>query len=111
MVCLMMKVNKLRHRVQIQSPTRNQNELGEVTEGWATASTVWASVEPLSGRELAKAQQVQADVTHRVIIRYRPGVKQDWRVVHMGRELNITVVRNIEERNEMIELLCIERAG
>jgi len=100
---------KLRHRIAIESPTRSKNEFGEEVEGWSVLAEVRASVEPLSGRELWQAQQVAAQVSHRVQIRYRPGVEPEQRVCHRGRHLEISVVRNIEERNEWLELLCIEK--
>lgn len=45
------------------------NTYGEPEERWQTFGSVWASLEPLSGREFWQAQQTQADVTHRVVVR------------------------------------------
>lgn len=70
-----------RHLVGIQRPVTQVVD-GHELERWVSyADEVWASIEPLSGREFFAAQQVQADVTHRVRIWYLAGVKSDMRVV------------------------------
>ncbi|TGE33172.1 phage head closure protein [Desulfosporosinus sp. Sb-LF] len=42
----------------------------------AFLSGIWASIEPLSGREYYAAQQVNAEITHRIKIRYRAQTNQ-----------------------------------
>jgi SPP1 family predicted phage head-tail adaptor len=103
-------VGKMRHRVTLEAPTPSRNQIGEEVQGWAAVADVWASVEPLSGRELWNAQQVQPDVTHRVRMWHRPDVRADWRLRHRGRVLNVVAVINREELNEALELVCREEA-
>jgi len=50
------RIGKLRHRIALQSITTAKNAFGEDIPTWATYSTVWGSVEPLTGRELFNAQ-------------------------------------------------------
>lgn len=59
----------LNTRVEVQEPAEVPNSFGEPGLEWRTIATVWASVEPLSGRELWQAAQVRPDVTHRVLMR------------------------------------------
>ena len=47
-----MRIGTLRHRVELQEPVENQDGYGEAERTYTTYATVWASVEPLSGREL-----------------------------------------------------------
>jgi head-tail adaptor len=67
---------KLRHRIDIQSVattlTSPYNE--DTTEVWTTDRVDRASVSPLTGRELVEAAQVNADVTHKVTMRYVPNL-------------------------------------
>lgn len=85
------------------------NTVGDSITTWVDVVTTWASVEPLRSDELWKAQQVQANVSHRVKIRYREGITPDMRIVHKGRVLNISQPpRNIEERERRIEIMCKE---
>ena len=99
----------LRRRVTLCQPSPSRNSLGETVPGWAAVFDCWASVEPLSGRELWQAAQVQADVTHRVRIRYHPGIGPTWIVRYQGLQLNILSAINVEERNRQWELLCMEQ--
>lgn len=109
-----MRAGKLRHRVTIQqrtaaSPTNYPS--GEKDASWTTYLTVWASVEPLSGRELFAAQQVTSDVNVRIRMRYRDGVTAKMRVSFNSKIYDIVAVINREERNVELELLCTEGAS
>ena len=42
---------KLRHRVQLQAPFQSQDDSGDIINSWITQYTVWAAIEPLSGKE------------------------------------------------------------
>lgn len=99
----------LRRRVQLCKPAPTTNSLGEAVPGWTVVYTTWASIEPLSGRELWQAVQVQADVTHKVRVRYHSGLDPTWIVKYQGRQFNVMSVLNIEERSRVLELLCMEQ--
>lgn len=104
-----MQAGKLRHRVTIQTQTATQGTFGEPADTWTDVDTVWASVEPLSGREFLDARQMQADVTTRVTIRYLAGVIPSMRVKYGTRTLDILGVVNREERDRTMELMCREK--
>lgn len=101
----------LRKRITIQQPSATQNTRGEEIPSWTTYATVWAQIEPLNGRELLAAQQVQSQVNTKITIRYQSGVTPDMRIQYGSRYFDIQSIMNIEERNRMIEMQCIERAG
>jgi len=105
-----MQIGKLRHKVYLKSNTTSQNDYGEATDSWSTDSTVWAAIEPLRGRELLHAQQISAEVTYKITIRYTSTVTPDDRVVKAddSRIFEIVSVINPEERDEYLELLCKE---
>ena len=77
-------------------------------DSWADTATVWARIEPLSGRERLAAQRIEDTVTHRVTIRYRSGVSARQRIAFGVRVFNIRAVLDVDERNEWLELLCEE---
>jgi SPP1 family predicted phage head-tail adaptor len=104
----LMEAGKLRHRITIQSLTEAKNELAETEETPASVVTLWASVEPLSGRELFLVQQYSSEITHRVRIRYYPGLTPRHQIVFGSRTFNIISIINKEERNIELELLCKE---
>ncbi len=103
-----MQAGKLRHRVELHSATAEQDTYGESIDTYASYATVWASVEPLQGRELEHAQQISAETNHKVIIRYNSSVASEHRVIFGSRTLEITAIINPQERNEYQILMCKE---
>lgn len=53
------------------------------------------------------SQQVQSEVTHKVTIRFRPGVTADMRVIHNGKVFNI-VAPLPDNRGRELVLMCRE---
>lgn len=103
-----MNAGKLRHRVELQEVSGSQDSFGESLRTYATYATVWASVEPLQGRELELAQQVSAETNHKITIRYNSNVDTEHRIVFSGRVFELTSVINPSERNEHLVLFCKE---
>lgn len=119
-----MHSGRLRRRLQLQQlqPQACPNQYGEPTAAWVTVATVAAAVEPLAGRELFLAAQVRPDVTHRVTLRYYPGLAPRMRFLEAiypeqgqegvtgapGRVLNIQSVQDLEERHIWTQCLCVE---
>lgn len=75
---------------------------------WVRVAYLWASIEPISGREFFQAQQIVASVTHRIRCRYRPGVRTTQQIRWQGRVYQIGAVLNILERNEWLEIMATE---
>ena len=99
---------RLNKRVTLQSATLARDGHGQAIETWSNVATVWAAIEPIRGREYFAAQQVSAETTHRVTIRHRSGVSPQWRVVFGSRTFRIESVINPLEKNERLELMCVE---
>lgn len=97
----------LRFQVSIQKPTPTLNNLNEPEITWTDVSTgVWASIEPLRGREYFAAKQVNAEIDARITMRYRAGVQTDYRILHGSNEYYIVSIINVEERNRELQLMC-----
>ena len=104
-----MRAGDLRHAVTIQArASEARNSFGEETFEWETHQQVWAAIEPLSGRELIDAHEVQAEITLRVRIRSLSGVVPDMRVLFGARILEIQAVIDLEERGHEMHLMCRE---
>lgn len=104
-----MRSGDLRHRIEIQAPGTTQNDYGEILPAWSHFASVWAAIEPISGREYFAAQQMQAEVSHRIRIRYISGVVPTMRILHGLRVFSIESVQNRDERDRELVLLCAER--
>lgn len=109
-----MRSGLLDKRISIQKMVKSQNETREVIERFVEVISVWASIEPLSGREFFTAQQIQGDVSTRIRIRHHEGLNRTMRVVYRRVagppevfdvfEVD-TVLPNMEDRREMF-LMC-----
>ena len=103
-----MHAGKLRTRVIIQKPSESQSASGEVTTTWATLAASWANIEPVSGRELLAADQMQATSRVRVRMRYLPGLTNECRIYWPNHTLEVNEIVDVESRGVEYELLCTE---
>lgn len=95
-----MRIGKLRHRLELQSPTQSQGSTGEVTTSWATDSTVWGSLRPLSGKEREDASQINEEINYRARIRYNSSINPEWRIVNDSNTYEIVTILNFNELDE-----------
>lgn len=100
---------QLRHRVTLMRPAASRDSYADSLDAPEAVATVPACVEPLAGNELWNAQQVTPLLSHRVTIRYRPGIDATWWLVYRGRQLNVHSSVNVGERNHELQLLCTEK--
>lgn len=103
-----MEAGRLRQRVTIQYKVVVQDSFGQEGITWTDLATVWASVEPLTGREYIEGRQEAAEVSTRIRIRYRSGVEPEMRAVHGSTVYNILSVLHIEQGQREIVLMCRE---
>jgi len=103
-----MQSGTLRHRITLQTFTTAPDSYGEPIKTWSDLATVWAAVEPLTGREYFQAQQTHAEVTYRVRIRYRADVVPTMRIAHAGKTLEILAAIDVGERRREMHLMCRE---
>lgn len=103
-----MRAGSLRHRVTIQSVSEAQNSIGESIETWGTFATVWARIDPLSGRQLLAANQLDEPVAARMKMRYLSGVTGKMRIVHGSTTYNIRGAPMVSANKSEIELLLEE---
>jgi SPP1 family predicted phage head-tail adaptor len=104
----MVKIGKLRHRITIERVSETQDSDSSVIETWSTFTAVQAWIEPISGREYFAAQTTQAEVTHRISLRYLDGAIAKMRVKHGSRIFDILSAVNVNERNRELQLMCRE---
>ncbi len=71
---------QLRHRVTLQQKQRVLNAKGVAESTWETVAKIWANVETLSEDETVQARAMYGSATHRILIRYRKGVTNQWRI-------------------------------
>ena len=99
---------KLRHRVTIQTKSADPDAFGDEVITWVDWITVWAAVEPLSGREFLEGRNAENEINHLIRIRYRAGLDPSMRVAWLDRVFDIeAVIERYSERRELW-LMCRE---
>ena len=97
---------RLRHRVSLQRNDFTQDPVtGAIKDGWTEYAKAWASVEPLSARDLIAAQGVQSKVTARMVIRYRADIDPAHRIVHRGTVYRVEGI--LPDKDSGLEYLTI----
>ena len=104
----MIRPGDLRERVTVQIASGTTNALGETVLAWSDSSSVWASVEGVSARESLAAGQQETTVSHRVRLRYLPGLTNQMRFAWRGRTLEIVSLLEHGNRSEH-EAICQEQ--
>jgi len=100
----MIDPGKLRERVTVQIASGSTNALGETVLAWSNSTAVWASVEGVSSREALAAGQQDTTITHRVRLRYLPGLTQQDRLSWRSRTLNIISLLEYGNRSEHVAI-------
>jgi SPP1 family predicted phage head-tail adaptor len=105
-----LQAGQLKHKLDIEAELHAQDSYGQTTQDWVVfISGLWASIEPLSGKEYYASQQVNAEISHRIKIRYKAGIKPNMRVKFgTDRYFNIVSVIDLNEAHREIHLMCTE---
>ena len=76
-----MKAGQLRQMIVFQTlGTTGDGGGGVASESWTDfAPAMYAHIEPLAGRDLVQAQQINSELTHRIEMQYYPGITSQMR--------------------------------
>jgi len=108
MKCCDLHAGMLKHSVTIKSKGLTADGIGGGAVTWSTVATCRANVSPISAGEAYRFGQLNATVTHKVLIRYRTGITAAMSVVFGSRYFQIRGIKNIEESSRWLELACEE---
>jgi SPP1 family predicted phage head-tail adaptor len=105
---------ELRHRISILRMNVTQDSFGgwQIGDDSIFSADVPAKIETLTGRELYAAQQKVSEVTHKITIRWQPGILAKMNVLWSdegNRFFQIEDRQDPDGRRIRLELLCIER--
>ena len=103
----------LKQRIRVERPNTTTDRLGGPTRTWITVATVWADIQPLSGREAVIANKLSAEITHQITVRYQPVFDNpqqvsQLRVLYRSRIFNIHSALNDDEQRVALILLVSE---
>lgn len=101
-----------RHKLTLQTRIETPDSYGEPVLTYTTLAYAWGSVEAVSGRERLESQQVQADVSHRIKIRYATeyaGLSPEDRITVGSQVFDIVSVLDRDGRRREMEITALER--
>src|SRR5262245_4337755 len=101
----------MRHPIEIQAPSVSQADDGGQRLAWTTVVKCWAQITPTRESERIIAAQVGSRETHRVCLRWHGPLPPTYRIVRLedGRVLDPVSVRDVDERHEHYEIVCLEK--
>lgn len=103
-----MNAKDLNKRVTIQKKAVTRAANGEEVITWTTHLPVWASVQPIRGREFFAAAQMQGAADYRVTVRYNSTITRDMRVMFGATVLDISAEPiNVNSAGRWLELMCV----
>lgn len=107
-----MRAGKLDRRIVIESFTTSQNGYGELIKSWSTLATVWAEVNPKSGREFFASNQRIAEFETVFRIRYRSDItiNEKYRISYGGKYYDIKHIAEVGRREGLDLLAQVEAA-
>lgn len=104
-----MQAGRLKHRVYFDEPVTSQSTSGEEIVTWTESMHLFASVEPMRGRERLVAGQINADIDTRIRIRWSTDadrINAKWRARLGSVVYNIKSVAHIELAQREIEIMA-----
>lgn len=104
-----MDAGKLNRRVEVMQRSQVSDGSGGFEDALVLFKKVWSNIQPLSGREFWQAQQAQAEISHKVTIRYMKDVNRTHVLKFNDKEYDIQYIINVDEANRFLELHVRER--
>ena len=100
------EAGKLWYEISIEQRGDTRNTYGESVASWSEYLATYADMIDLSGAELEIAQQINSNITTKIITRWDSGIRATMRVLMDGEYYNIVSVDNVDERDKIMVLLC-----
>lgn len=105
-------ISAKRHRLTLERRAEALDDFGEAALTYTALTTAWGSVEAVGSRERFDSQQVQAEVSHRIKIRYSnlaATLTAADRITLGARIFDIVTPMDKDGRTRELEILALER--
>lgn len=104
---------QLTKRITLQRQSTLQDSYGGPVRTWLDVVTVWADIQPVTGREQKRSHRISSEVSHQITVRYQVSLTDTravsaYRALYKARIFNIHAVLNEDESNVLITLLASE---
>lgn len=102
-------IGSLDKRITFIGYNEEENEIGQTVLVKKEIKTVWARVETARGREYYEAQKIRNENSYKFITRFYADVTEDMLIKFKERIFEIKNIINPYMKNEMLEIMCIEK--
>jgi SPP1 family predicted phage head-tail adaptor len=109
-----MRAGRLDKRLEIEQPISTQDVTGSPVVSWLAVGTMWASINPIKGRETLTGNQIISTMNVRIRIRHHPllsNISPTWRLKYNGVIFNIVSIAHVYLGNREIEIMCLSGAN
>lgn len=105
-----LEIGKLDKRIIFQKYDESGTDaMGQTKKDWVNFKRVWASFKPIRGYETDEAaRKFREEKTYKAIVRYRPDITSDMRILFKDRYFEIKSIVNVNEANYKLEIECTE---
>lgn len=105
-------VGDKRHLLTLQTRTETLDGFGDADLTYTDLAKAWGRVEAISARERFESQQIRAEVSHRITLRFSTlysGLSAEDRITLGPRIFDIVQPIDREGRRRELEILALER--
>jgi SPP1 family predicted phage head-tail adaptor len=95
---------RLNQRLTLEAPIESADGAGGVARSFETVATLWAEVTPLSAARVFEAERLCARITHRIGIRFSPGITTRHRLRDGDRVFRIVSLRDRDGRRRFLQI-------
>lgn len=111
-----MRSGILKHIVAIQQKVSTSDGMGGYTNVWADLYETRAAIWPMKSSEILDAMKLELNTDHKIRIRHQKniatvaGMRVRWLdlVTGLNKYFNIVSIINVDKRNVMLDLICVE---
>ncbi len=107
----LLDIGRLNKRITFMRYEEQDDEYNQTIQVLVPFKTVWASVEPTTGKEYLEAQRFRNELTYKIFTRYFPDLNVDMVIDFKGRKFKTVSMINYRENNEMLQFVCTEMVG
>ena len=91
-----MTIGELNRKIKVLEYRVTRDEYGGESGEWVEVRSAWAKVQPSSGTEYLRAQQVEAEHTTKFTLRFTPHITVLHRLVYADRTYEIIAVGDLD---------------
>ncbi len=100
---------RFNRQLTIENEIEMSDGCGGFVTRYETQDTIWAHICPLRASNITRADNSIVEISHRILVRFRPNISTSTRFVTGSRRFKVEAVRDPDETRRYLECDCVER--